>query len=295
MKSSKSAKTVSHDESTALPVHSLEKSEQIIQVRPLEHNNPYDFTREHRHTYFEIMFVDAGGGNQLIDFINYPAKENSCYIIFPQQIHLMRRNESTGTVVQFSEEILPSAQLRNALRQVLFSENSAVIFERDAEKMKQFSSVIQLLQSSSDRRTKPGHDAAVHLLQAMLYLLIDSKDAATGAVISDDQQLLFHFQQLLEEQFMHNKNVQEYISLARTTEKKLAAATKKYTGLSPLQVIHNRILLEAKRILLFEDTSHKEIAFRLGFDSPASFSQFIKNKTGYSPSELSAHLVEIHK
>jgi AraC family transcriptional activator of pobA len=48
-------------------------------------------------------------------------------------------------------------------------------------------------------------------------------------------------------------------------------------------------------MLLFEDTSHKEIAFHLGFDSPATFSAFIKNKTGHSPSELSKQLAEIHK
>jgi AraC family transcriptional activator of pobA len=89
--------------------------------------------------------------------------------------------------------------------------------------------------------------------------------------------------------------VQQYAALLKTTEKKLSSITKKYLGMNPLQVIHNRLLLEAKRILLFEDTSHKEIAFRLGFDSPASFSQFIKNKTGSSPSELHAHLVNIHK
>ena len=83
--------------------------------------------------------------------------------------------------------------------------------------------------------------------------------------------------------------------LLNTTEKKLSVISKKYLGLSPLQVIHDRLLLEAKRILLFENSSHKEIAFHLGFDSPASFSLFIRNKTGYSPSELNLQLVNIHK
>ncbi|MFN5318711.1 MAG: helix-turn-helix domain-containing protein [Bacteroidia bacterium] len=62
-----------------------------------------------------------------------------------------------------------------------------------------------------------------------------------------------------------------------------------------MQVIHNRILLEAKRLLLFEKGSHKEIAYDLGFDSPASFSAFIKLKTGHAPSELAKQLTEIHK
>ena len=94
---------------------------------------------------------------------------------------------------------------------------------------------------------------------------------------------------------MNNRGVQFYIEKLITTEKKLSSTIKKHTGLSPLQVIHNRILLEAKRLLLFEETTHKEITYQLGFDSPASFSTFIKSKTGFAPSELTKHLAEIHK
>lgn len=280
---------------SSLPVHSLESNEQIIHVRPIEYKNPYDFTREHRHTYFEIMFFDTGGGIQLIDFERFPAKANSCYIIFPQQIHLLKRNDATGTVVQFTEEIIPSVQVRNRLRQVLFGENSAIIFENNPAKMEEFRPLLQMLKNASEKKSATSNEIALNYLQALLLHLVENKETGSAAMVSEDQKQLFQFQQLLEEQFTHNHSVQEYVKQIGGTEKKLAAATKKYLGLSPLQVIHNRVLLEAKRILLFEDTSHKEIAFRLGFDSPASFSQFIKNKTGYSPSELSTKLVDIHK
>lgn len=280
---------------SSLPVHSLDSNEQIIHVRPIEYKNPYDFTREHRHTYFEIMFFDSGGGIQLIDFERIPAKASSCYIIFPQQIHLLKRNDATGTVVQFTEEIIPSIQVRNRLRQILFGGKSAIIFENDRAKMDEFRPLLQMLKNASEKKTATSNEIALNYLQALLLQLAENRETNSSASVSDDQKLLFRFQQLLGEQYTHNHSVQEYVKIIGGTEKKLAAATKKYLGLSPLQVIHNRILLEAKRILLFEDTSHKEIAFRLGFDSPASFSQFVKNKTGYSPSELSAKLVDIHK
>lgn len=278
-----------------LPVVSLEKTEQVIHVRPLEYKNPYDHTREHRHTYFEVMFFDTGGGMQLIDFQQFEAQPNSCHVIFPQQIHLLRRNNSTGTIVQFVEEIIPSLQVRNQLRQVSFGDKPAIFFEDSEQHMQDFRPLLSLLKAASEKKTKAGNDIATRYLEALLLQLVEGKQSTVAAQVSEDQKLLFHFQQLLEEQFTHNHSVQEYVKLINTTEKKLAAATKKFLGLSPLQVIHNRVLLEAKRALVFEDTSHKEIAFRLGFDSPASFSQFIKNKTGYSPSELSVHLVDIHK
>lgn len=290
-----SVKSKSKPEGTPLPVHSLERTEQLVHVRPIEYNNPYDFTREHRHTYFEIMFFDTGGGVQLIDFESFPAHANSCYIIFPQQIHLLKRNGATGTVVQFTEEIIPSVQVRNRLRQILFGEKAAIIFENNPEKMQEFRPVLDLLKKASEKNTGVYNEITLSYLQALLLQMVDNRDSDPVAAVSEEQKLMFQFQQLLEEQYPHNHSVQEYVKLIGTTEKKLAAATKKFSGLSPLQVIHNRVLLEAKRVLLFEGTSHKEIAFRLGFDSPASFSQFIKNKTGYSPSELSTHLVDIHK
>ena len=278
-----------------LPVHSLERTPRAVHVRPIEYNNPYDFTREHRHDYFEILFFDTGGGDQLIDFVQHPVKPNSCYIVFPQQVHLLKRNNATGRLVQFKEEVVPSASIKNALRQVLFGENAAVVFENSAPKIKTFDPLLTMLAEASETKTAASHEAALHLLQALLWRLVESRDAHSAAAAPEDQQLLFRFQQMLEEQYAHNHSVQDYANRLATTEKKLAAATKKFMGLSPLQVIHNRVLLEAKRCLLFEKTSHKEIAYRLGFDSPASFSQFVKNKTGCAPSELSMHLVEIHK
>src|SRR5690349_8877061 len=143
---------------STLPVHSLEKTEQIIHVRPIEYKNPYDFTREHRHTYFEIMFFDVGGGVQLIDFEKSNTHENSCYIIFPQQIHLLKRNEATGTVVQFAEEVIPSVQVRNTLRQALFGDRASHIFEKSPDKMDEFRPLLNLLKIASEKNTKVSNE-----------------------------------------------------------------------------------------------------------------------------------------
>src|SRR5687768_12323236 len=100
-----------------LPVHSLNRDEAPVQIRHIEHKNPYDFTREHRHTYFEIFFFEKGGGSQLIDFVELPVKEQSIYIVYPQQIHLLKREpKATGRLIQFGEEVISSAQIRTMLQ-----------------------------------------------------------------------------------------------------------------------------------------------------------------------------------
>ncbi|MFY9309784.1 MAG: AraC family transcriptional regulator [Bacteroidia bacterium] len=282
-------------ENFKLPVHSLEKQAPFISVKNIQHKNPYDFTKEHRHTYFEVFFFETGGGNQLIDFINYPVKDNSCYIVLPGQVHLLNRKPSAkGFVIQFNEEMIVSSQLKILLHKLIFENNGAIIFEKKPQKLKSAFRTLSILQETLNKNESFNNECALYLLQALLLQLLENYSSLKPD-ISGDKKLLYQFLMLLEEHFHETHTVTKYAARLNTTEKKLSALTNKHMGLSPLQVIHSRLVLETKRILLFENISHKEIAFLLGFDSAANFSLFIKNKTGYSPSELYTHLVEIHK
>jgi len=104
--------------------------------------------------------------------------------------------------------------------------------------------------------------------------------------LSYDDKLLQSFTYLLEKQFRINHSVGKYAYELRITQKKLSALSKKRFGLTPLYVIHHRIFIEAKRLLADGNLSHKEISCYLGFDSPPTFSQFIKKKSGLSPTQL---------
>ena len=57
-------------------------------------------------------------------------------------------------------------------------------------------------------------------------------------------------------------------------------------GKSPLIFINNRIILEAKRLVLYSDLMIKEIAYMLGYDDPSYFVKHFKRHTGYLPSEF---------
>ena len=275
-----------------LPVHSLETDSKHINILPLDHNNPYDHKREHRHTYFELMFIEGGGGNQLIDFKKYALRDHSCYMIFPHQIHLMNRNNSSGMIVQFTEERISSPDILAALKRISFDGNATVIFENHEDSINDLNVLLNLLGKSILLENTKSEQTVTYLLQALVSLALEKCNQNENSVFGEGKKLWLYFIQMIEDNYCENWGVQDYIHKLSSNERKLSAATRKFAGLSPLQVIHNRILLEAKRLLLFEETSHKEIAFKLGFDSPSSFSSFIKTKTGYTPSKLSVHLKE---
>jgi AraC family transcriptional activator of pobA len=279
-----------------LPIHSLERDSLQINILPLDHQNPYDYKREHRHTYFEIILIEKGGCEQIIDFKNYPGSEYSCYIIFPQQVHLMTRNHSTGTVVQFTEDRIPSEELRIALKTLSYNDNKSIVFENQQSAFDELRTLLDLLKNRiGENKNSKNNQAVTNLLQSFISIVIEHSEPKGLSQKERDNELFIAFSQLVESHFKDNKGIPFFIEMLNTTDKKLASASKKHTGLSPLQVIHNRILLEAKRLLIFNKTSNKEIAYDLGFDSPASFSSFIKSKTGLTPTELSKMLTETHK
>ena len=280
---------------THLPVHALEVGSQHINILPLDYSNPYDYKREHRHTYYEIMLIERGGGNQLIDFKNYPAIDYSCYIICPQQIHLMNRKHSTGLILQFTDERISAPELLAELRQLPFYDSAAVIFENNKNAFQELSALLHIIDSQIKKNETGCTQAALHLVQGFVAMMLTQRENKESGNTPSDKKLFIAFHQLLEQHYKDNRGVQFFIEALGSSEKKLAATTKKFAGMSPLQLIHNRILLEAKRRLVFEKGSHKELAYDLGFDSPASFSAFIKTKTGFAPSELSKQLAEIHK
>lgn len=99
------------------------------------------------------------------------------------------------------------------------------------------------------------------------------------------------FNKLVEMHFRKIKTVAEYADLMHKSPKTLSNLFSKFNSDSPIQVIQNRILLEARRLLRYSDQSIKEIAYDLGFEDIQSFSRFFKRKETVSPKKYRAMLL----
>lgn len=95
-----------------------------------------------------------------------------------------------------------------------------------------------------------------------------------------DIDLVRQFNILVEEHFRTKKTVLEYADLLFKSPKTIANVFHKYSDETPLQIIHNRVIMEAKRMLYFTDKTAKEIGYELGYSDPAQFSKLFKKVTG---------------
>ncbi|WP_452599622.1 helix-turn-helix domain-containing protein [Pontimicrobium sp. MEBiC01747] len=91
------------------------------------------------------------------------------------------------------------------------------------------------------------------------------------------------FNLLVDKHFKTKHKVSDYAELLNKSPKTLANAFAKFNDKSPLQIINERIILEARRLLTFSEKSSKEIAHDLGFHEASHFSKFFKNQVGESP------------
>lgn len=91
----------------------------------------------------------------------------------------------------------------------------------------------------------------------------------------------FHI--LVEQHFREKHKVTDYAELLHKSPKTISTLFKKSGLPTPLSVINERLLLEAKRLLLFSDKTAEEIAYELGYNEGAHFSKFFKSHTGLPP------------
>lgn len=94
------------------------------------------------------------------------------------------------------------------------------------------------------------------------------------------------FKELVDEKYHILKSVSHYAKLLSVSEKRLNQATSATLGKTPKQMIDERVLLEAKRLLNHTHLSIKEIGFALGFEEPTNFIKYFRRHTAKTPVEF---------
>jgi len=100
-----------------------------------------------------------------------------------------------------------------------------------------------------------------------------------------DSDIVREFNFLVETHFKSIHSVAEYANLLNKSPKTISNIFRKHNSKSPLQFIHERKMLEAKRLLIYTTKRIKEIAYEVGFEDIQTFSRFFKRNEGISPSK----------
>jgi AraC family transcriptional activator of pobA len=235
----------------------------------------------HRHAYHELIWVREGSGRHLIDGQSVDFGPRTLTLIAKGQIHQFARAEGVrGYVVRFDDEWLSGS------RRWLFAGQECTPLTVPEEDAGRFDALLDLLRVELER--PPGPESAElrrNLLSAALLWAQRWRDAQLegGGATGADVELQRRFLETLERDFSSSHEARHYASELGVTTGTLSRTLTRLTGRPTKQLIMERVLLEAARLLRFSDLSVKEIAGRLGFNDQFAFSHAFKRQRGEAP------------
>jgi AraC family transcriptional regulator, transcriptional activator of pobA len=255
----------------ALQVHSMQ----------LESIDGDDVREPHRHAYHELIWVREGSGRHLIDGEPVEFGPHTLTLIAKGQVHQFERAEQvSGVVVRFDDEWLTGS------RRWLFSGGACTALSVPDEDAPRFDALLDLLREEVERPVGPeSAELRRHLLSAALLWAQRWREAQLegGGATRADVQLQQEFLETLERDFPNCHDAGHYASELGVTAGTLSRTLSRLTGRTTKQLILDRVLLEAARLLRFSDLSVKEIAARLGFTDQFAFSKAFKRQRGEAP------------
>jgi len=281
-------------EPASIPVHSNPEQEQtggFFRLVPLELKTAYDTSVPHRHRYYEIFFFPKGGGVHEIDFFHHEIRECSIHFVSPGQVHKVSRGLGTyGYVLLFNDEFWTGKSVQSdLLLELPFLNNNEGLPVMEI-KPAYFDIVFKLVKSI-ELEYKNATDLSMEIIKSYLHVLLlhcsQYYNEQQPAQNKESSSTLYRdFKRLLEKNFLDVHKVKEYAALLKITEKHLNEVCKKFCAKTASEMIFDRLILEAKRLLHHSDLTIKEIAFQLNFTDPSHFSKFFKTHTGIATKDF---------
>jgi len=253
---------------------------------------PLDQEIYHRHDYQTICWTLKGTGHHDLDNESIETPADTLLLIARGQVHKLRAlsKDCQGINIRFKDDFLPHTIAQSWNYQATLFNNLSVkapimLKETDALELKM---IFDQIQDEQARLESFGREDVVRLLLQYLLIKIERLYRASIQQTKSDKKNYKLFQRFLtqlEEDFTRYHSVAHYSAELHMSSRQLADLCRQVNGKSLKQIIIDRLILEAKRHLLFTDLSIKEIAYALGYESPFYFSQTFKKATQKSPSD----------
>ncbi|MFK7924148.1 MAG: helix-turn-helix domain-containing protein [Bacteroidia bacterium] len=242
----------------------------------------------HSHSYYQIIWFIKGEGVHYVDFDTYPIEDNTIIFISKDQIHAFdEKLTNEGWLIHFNESFFMQAEIDIFLKHNIFNSSLNPSYVIDHDTANTASTYIDLIQKELSNRQTFGFETVLRfLLKSLLIKLtrIHQKSPQKKLKLNSAYELqLYKFNELIETYFAKGLTIRAYADLLNISTKTLATITKKIVKKSPSQILCERIILEAKRLIKFTPLQIGEIAFRLGFEDDSYFIKYFKKQVGQSP------------
>jgi len=237
----------------------------------------------------QIVWLEKASGVIKIDEKEFTLSDNNIITVGKKQIINSNTHDLNGIVVSFNDSDLPNSSVDSVCKIVLlynyFNLHNQLVVDRKSKE--EFNQLFLLMQGEYEINHTSSVNPVLSLLLQTLLLKMEQiiRNFLDDNTIknSEEEDLLTHFLNALENNYQNNHQVQFYADKLNITSRKLNDITKLYLGNTTKEIITNRVYIEILKKLQFTSTTIKEISYQNGFTSPYHLTNFFTKINGVSP------------
>jgi len=249
----------------------------------------YDQLNEERYrSYIRVLYLPAGY-TLTIDFRQFTTKTNSLFFINANQYFAVQKAGSKPGLLLYYNRDFYCVQIHDAevaCDGLLFNNVFEIpMLALPAGEHRAISAILQQIgEEFSAQLSSREEMIRTYLKQIIIRATrLWKQRHQAQAEPSNDMEFFRSFNRLVEIHFREKHGLADYAGLLAMTPKTLNKKLARIHVLRPNDLIKDRILLEAKRLLTYTPMSIKEIAYHLGYDDPAYFNRLFTLKNQCTP------------
>ncbi len=249
--------------------------------------------------YYKITLITRGQGIYTINGVAHIIDGPTIVFSHPKQVKnwVATSDDQAGHYCLFTKQLFEK-QEQELLQYPLLQVGVQTVFKLTNTQSDYLASIFRQLQREYQENSAFKQEAILIYLKL---LMLEGRRVAQETIPNRPQtaaqQLSQRFTDKLEKQFpiefphqqIQLKTAKEFAALLNTHPNHLNACVKHSTGRTISEHIRQRILLEAKLLLIHTDWQISEIAWSLGFEDPGNFTHFFRNHSMQSPLAYRSH------
>lgn len=237
---------------------------------------------------FRILWVNKGQLEMTIDYEKVTLKAHQMICLVPNQ-HVEILSPAEGYIFQYNRDfycLIDHDHEISCVGLLYYGSSQTPIIDLDPRHQRKIELLWEVFLDEFDTKDTIQEEMLRMLLKRLIIICTRLyKDQSETKYKEDELDVIRQFHVMVEKHYKIKQKVSDYAEMLNKSPKTLSNLFSKNNEKSPLRQIHERIALEAKRMLHFTDMSIKEIGWELGFEEEAHFSRFFKRLSGKSASK----------
>lgn len=248
--------------------------------------------KSHLHDFYSVLLFTKGEGTIRICNETYKIQPQTICLISPDQVHSFEGLEGAEGIIfffcqDFYVEEFSFTRLLNVFSYTAKIENNICMpcIALNNKEYGPISSTINSIHYEYESYSANNNSASVirSLLNIMLLRLSDLYEMRSENSNKTDSVLIHSLVHLIDSYFIKEHNLGFYSSSLNISERQLNDICNKYFNCGLKNILQDRLMQKARKLLLTSDLTVAEIAYKLNFEDNSYFTKVFKNKTGLTP------------